>query len=62
MKINEQILKEIEGAIKGRTSESFEYTASGGLKHFITSEQNNARGHYIGSIEVDEKLFKIYMI
>lgn len=62
MKINEQILKEIEEAIKVRTSESFEYTVSGGMKHFITSEQNNAQGHYIGSTEVNGKLFKIYMI
>lgn len=61
MRINEDIKEELLTAIKNRTSESFETTVVGGLKHFISSE-GNVQGLYIGTIRHDEKDFKIYMI
>lgn len=55
-------MEEIRNAIRNRMAESFEFTATGNLKHFITSEDTTSSGNYIGSIEVEGKNFKIYMI
>jgi hypothetical protein len=61
MDINKQIRDELLKAIMQRTTDTFECTVSGKLKHFISSE-GKKRGLYVTTIEVDDKDFKIYMI
>lgn len=61
MKLNDDLKKELAEAIKARAAESFETTTSGGLKHFISSEGQSS-GLYIGTIQIEEKDYKIYMI
>lgn len=60
MEINKQIKDLLTEAIKARTKESFE-VAIHNMKHFISSE-GEKRGHYITTITVEDKEFKIYMI
>jgi hypothetical protein len=61
MDINRQILQELLSAIQKRTTETFEHTVSGGLKHFISSE-GRRNGLYVNSVKVENKEFKIFMI
>lgn len=60
MQLNETVKTRILEAIKNRTSESFEVKVAGRLRHFVSSE-GQKKGMYLGTIQHDNKEFKIYM-
>lgn len=61
MRLNDQIEKELLAAIRTRPSESFAFVTSGGLPHWITSEDIR-KGLYIHTIQWEGRDYKIYMV
>jgi hypothetical protein len=61
--MSESVREELLKALEEKHSEGSFYTeTSGGLKHFLSSDEKKVEGFYIGSIPYKEINFKVYMV